>query len=616
MAVTFSASAVFRAVDMISAPARRMESSMVRMNKAMGGLKTAALGLAGGFAIGSIVSTAASAMTDYNQSVASLGAITGLTGKAFIPFEKEIKNIGNELKVAYPTVSKAMELMGSLDATLLENAQDMGAMTRAAILLSKASGAELPESAASLTSILKIFGDTAKDASRYVDILSTSEQKGTYTVAQLADGLKTVGGTARVLGMNVDQTAALLQALAPSSKSVEMASTGLNSILNKLGTTTKSQFNPSIVGSAKAVDNLSKAHITLKQAQDMVGVERAGMLLSLINQNSVVQSLSDNQYIQGNAMAQADIRGKSFNATVERLVSRFKNLMINGSETSGVLNIFGGILNIVTNHLGLIIGLIGGVITYYLAYKAITLAVTAVTIAKNVALGVSIAMHGGLTMALKGNTVALGTLKVVTALSTAAQWMFNTSLYGCPIVWIIAGIMALVAGIILLIKYWDKIKKKVDEWSNSAVWQILAVINPLMKLVELVAYLQDRWQGIKNAFTEGGFLEGIKAIGRAIMSFMLKPMEVIYNAIAKITGAKWAVESAKQVANMRTGYDKGLVNQEKPVNKDASILESKKTIESNSNQNLKIDINDPNNRATVSGNLQAIPVMVNSTRHF
>jgi len=599
---------------MISAPARRMESSMSRMNRAMGGLKTAAMGLAGGLAIGSLVTTATSAMTDYNQSVRSLQAITGLTGKTFIPFEKEIKNIGNELKLAYPTVSKAMELMGSLDATLLENAKDMGAMTRAAILLSKASGADLPETAQSLTSILKIFGDNASQAARYVDILSTSEQKGTYTVSQLADGLKTVGGTARVLGLNVDETAALLQALAPSSKSVEVASTGLNAILNKLGVTT-GQFNPKIVGSAKAFDNLAKANLTLGQAQKLVGAERAGMLLSLINQNKVVQDLSNNQYLEGNAMAQAATRATAFNVRIEQLGSRFKNLMITGSETSGILNIFGGILGLITNNLGLIIGVIGGVIAYYIAYKTITLAITAVTIAKNVALGVSIAMHGGLIMALKGNVVALNTLKIVTGIATAAQWLFNTSLFGCPIIWIIAGIMALVGVIILLVKYWDKIKAKVDEFSKSAIWQILSLFNPIMKIVELIAFMQDRWQGIKKAFSEGGFLEGIKAIGRALLSFFLKPLEVILGAVGKITGAKWALDATKQIGDIRGVLDTGLVK-EKPVNKDAAVLESKKTIESNNNQNLKIDINDPNNRANVSGNLQAIPVMVNSTRRF
>lgn len=616
MATVFSASAVFRAVDMISAPARRMESSMARMNKAIGGLKTAALGLAGGLAIGSILSTATTAMTDYNASVASLGAITGLTGKAFKPFEEQIMRVGDATKKSYVEVAKSMELIGSAKPELLSNAEAMGQMAEATILLSKASGMDLTASTSALTKAMNQFGVDADQAIKFVDILSTSEQKGTATTSQIVEALIKGGSTAKTMGMDFDETNAFLQAFAKAGVVGSEAGTMLSAVLSKGAKMTNNQFNPTIVGASKAIDNMAKAHLSYTDLLKITDAEGAKFFATLINQNDTLQALKGNLYVAGNAMAQADIRSKSFNVRIEELTNRFKNLVINGSETSGVLNVFGNVLGFLTDHLGLIIGLIGSVIAYYVAYKAITLAVTAVTIAKNVALGVSIAMHGGLTMALRGNAVALGTLKVVTALSTAAQWMFNTSLYGCPIVWIIAGIMALVAGIILLIKYWDKIKKKVDEWSNSAVWQILAVINPLMKLVELVAYLQDRWQGIKNAFTEGGFLEGIKAIGRAIMSFMLKPMEVIYNSIAKITGAKWAVESAKQVANMRAGYDKGLVNQEKPVNKDASILESKKTIESNSNQNLKIDINDPNNLTTVSGNLQAIPVMVNSTRKF
>lgn len=301
---------------------------------------------------------------------------------------------------------------------------------------------------------------------------------------------------------------------------------------------------------------------------------------------------------------------------VEELTSRFKNLMINGSETSGVLNAFGAVLGFVTDHLGAIFGILGGVIAYYVAYKAITLAITAVTIAKNVALGVSIAMHGGLTMALRGNAIALGTFKVVSAIATAAQWVFNAALYACPLVWIVAAIMAVIGAIVLLVKYWDKVKAKMDEWSNSAIWQILSLFNPIMKIVELIGFLQDRWDGIKRAFTEGGFLEGIKAFGKSIMSFIMKPFEVILGWIAKITGWEWAENATKGVQMMRGYLDEGLVSNEKPVNKDAAVLESKKTIESNSNQNLKIDINDPNNRANVSGSLTAIPVMVNSTRRM
>ncbi|BBB91057.1 phage-related minor tail protein [Methylomusa anaerophila] len=58
-----------------------------------------------------------------------------------------------------------------------------------------------------------------------------------------------------------------------------------------------------------------------------------------------------------------------------------------------------------------------------------------------------------------------------TGLQTAAQWLFNTALYGCPIIWIIAGIVALVAAGYLLYKNWDTIKAKaIEVWGAVTEW--------------------------------------------------------------------------------------------------------------------------------------------------
>lgn len=583
--MAFTLSTIYKAVDKFSGPMAAMEKANAKFaaaqTKSFAGVKTAfanirnqIIGLAGNIGAAALIMTGFNAVKDFDESLASLRAITGLTGKAFIPFKKEIMAIGDEFKVAYPSISKAMELMGSLDATLLENAEDMGLMTRAAMLLKKASGAELPESAQSLTSILKIFGATAKDASRYVDILSTSEQKGTFTVSQLADGLKTVGGTARVLGMNVDQTAALLQALAPSTKSVEVASTGLNSILNKLGTTTKKQFNPAIVGSAKAIQNLRDANLDLKGAQALVGAERAGMLLSLINQNKVVQELSDNQYIQGNAAKQAEEREKSFTAVVERLSAKFKNLVISGNETSGALNLFGKVLGFVTDHLGLILTVVGSVVAAYGAYYAIMSAIRIATIAWNVVLGINYALQGSYPIALSASTVALTTFNVASKIAAFATGLFSAALWACPITWIIAGIIALGVGIFLLVKHWDKVK------------------------VAMGSFFSGAWDGIKK-------------FARMILDFMLFPIVMVLKAISKLTGAKWAGDALAGIEKIKDAVsDDEKKEAAKPVNtiKAANDVQIQRNEEVQKNQMELILKNKSNQQVNVSKNTGMIPL--------
>jgi hypothetical protein len=625
----FTLNTIYKAVDKFSGPLKAMQAANARFSAAQSKSLTALrssftdvrnrlIGLAGNLSTAALMMTGFNAIKDFDESLASLRAITGLTGKAFIPFKQEIMAIGDSFKMAYPEVSKAMELMGSLDATLLNSADDMGMMTRSAVLLSRASGAELPQSAQSLVSILKIFGDTAKDAARYVDILSTSEQKGTFTVSQLADGLKTVGGTARVLGMNVDQTAALLQALAPSTKSVEVASTGLNSILNKLGTTTKKQFNPSIVGSAKAIQNLSDANLTLKQAQDMVGAERAGMLLALINQNKVVQDLTDKQYNLGNAQKQADERAKSFTFKIEQLTAKFKNLAITGNENSGMLNGFGKIIGFITNHLGAMLAIIGTSLVAYGAYYTAMTLMRLATVGYNIALGVFMVFQKSIPIAIGKNIIALKAYGIAARVATAAQWLWNIAMTANPIGIIIVAIAALIAGIILLVKNWDKVKAKMDEWSNSAVFQILSLFNPIMKIVELIGFFQDRWKGIKKAFAEGGILGGLKAIGKTLLSFVLKPLEVILRAVGKIPGMKWASNASEKIAEFRGGLDKDLLEPKKeevkPVNTVAAANDMQtQRFEEVTKNNLNIELNNKTDKqANVKFNPAKIPVTTNT----
>jgi len=58
-------------------------------------------------------------------------------------------------------------------------------------------------------------------------------------------------------------------------------------------------------------------------------------------------------------------------------------------------------------------------------------------------------------------------------LAAAAQWIFNASLYGCPVVWIIGAFLGLIGVIFLLVKHWDKVKR------------MLAVFNPLLNVIRV-----------------------------------------------------------------------------------------------------------------------------------
>ncbi|MDR2449777.1 MAG: phage tail tape measure protein [Prevotellaceae bacterium] len=110
--------------------------------------------------------------------------------------------------------------------------------------------------------------------------------------------------------------------------------------------------------------------------------------------------------------------------------------------------------------------------------------------------------------------IKMGALAVWQGIVTAAQWLFNASLYGCPVVWIIAAIMAVIAAVVLMVKYWDGIvdffKGIWDGIKNifSSVWEWIKKMflnytphGLIIKHWEAIsAWFGRLWDGVKNVF--------------------------------------------------------------------------------------------------------------------
>ena len=128
-------------------------------------------------------------------------------------------------------------------------------------------------------------------------------------------------------------------------------------------------------------------------------------------------------------------------------------------------------------------------------------------------------------------------LQLITKIATATQWLFNTSLYGCPIVWIIAGIIAVIAVIVLLIKNWDNVVKCLqfvwDFWKQffSGLWQ------------SITEFATGFWKGITEAVTN--IWKKVQEVFGAIKAFIqeyfiqilltaLGPIGLIIQGIMKV----------------------------------------------------------------------------------
>jgi hypothetical protein len=120
--------------------------------------------------------------------------------------------------------------------------------------------------------------------------------------------------------------------------------------------------------------------------------------------------------------------------------------------------------------------------------------------------------------------IKLGALAVWQGIVTVAQWLFNTALFSCPITWIVLGIMAVIAAVVLLIKNWDAVAAFfVQLWEGiknvfTAVWEwvknLFIKYHPISILIRnwdaIAAWFAGLWDSVKRVFF--GAWEGIKSI--------------------------------------------------------------------------------------------------------
>ena len=139
--------------------------------------------------------------------------------------------------------------------------------------------------------------------------------------------------------------------------------------------------------------------------------------------------------------------------------------------------------------------------------------------------------------------VAIFKAVTMTKLWTVAQTALNVVMSLNPIGLIVIAIAALVTYTVIAIKHWD---------SFGAAMMIL--LGPIGMVISLFKTLYDRWEQIKQAFSTGGIVAGLKEIGFAILDSLLYPIQQLLQLIAKIPGiGKYAAQAAAGIQGFREG---------------------------------------------------------------
>lgn len=143
----------------------------------------------------------------------------------------------------------------------------------------------------------------------------------------------------------------------------------------------------------------------------------------------------------------------------------------------------------------------------------------------------------------------IGRLAIGLATTVASIWGVNAALYGCPVVWIIAGIAAIAATAYLLVRHWNTVSKWFSDfwtWLQLHIPIIPALFQPFIDTVKAMIlaakFLNDHWKEISDTIT-GTFDAVMKAWNglpkplRDFLSFVNGAVGKVVNPFAGIAEA-------------------------------------------------------------------------------
>jgi TP901 family phage tail tape measure protein len=549
------------------------------------------------------------AMKDYETQVQSFRTIVSdLSDKEFKVYQDALNAVALDTRKSAIDTAMAAEKIAGLNAKFAETSEGISEVTRASILLSKASRDELGSSAESLVGIMNQYGFAANQANRTVNALAAGTAVGASSIKQTAEAFVNFGAVASSANVTLEQSVGLIQTMGKFSIFGSEAGNKLKGVLLRLQKAgvgyASGQFNinDALAETQSRLDKLKTPLAKDRMLIKLFGAENISAGKSLVSSIGLFKEFT--QQIGGKttaAMDQAAINSNTLQVRLDELKNTWVNLLVSNDKANASMVFAKDAIKFVTDNLGTIVGVGFKVLAFFAAWKAILLVTRAGLIAYNVVLGITGALSGAASIAIGKNAVALGAYNVATKAVTAAQWLWNAAMAANPIGLIVLGIVALIALVTVVIKKWD-------EWGAA----LAIFLGPLGLVLSIIQSLRRNWDLVVKGFTEGGILGGLKAIGVVLMDAVLQPIQQIVELIAKVTGAEWATSAAKSIEGFRQKIG---ANVEPVVNSKATQQEAtNSTIENIQKQQATLTIqNETNNSAKLDSKGDFIPMKLKST---
>jgi TP901 family phage tail tape measure protein len=365
---------------------------------------------------------------------------------------------------------------------LMRNVRDVNvAMQLMPVFLDQAmvSGQSLTEVVALGTDVMSAFNLQAGEMNGVIDMATSIFSTSSWSIQETMNSLVALAPVATTAGLSVTQLGTLLGVMAAKGMSSEMAMSALQLVMGQLAG-----------GSAEVRETLSSLGV---QVTTSAGEMRPMMtiLSELADQFATMPDGTNKTRIavelfgtragarMGTLLSQGSVALKEYQEQIILSAGKTQKLADTASDSISPWNKFKNGIHEVSIKFGALTEPMSGVLSFATSLL--------------VPLGSLAMIYPMLTAALHAHTFATVAHAVANKVGAVAQWLLNTAMYACPLVWIIALIMAVIAIIVLMVKHWDAIKEAVGKFAEGAK----------KKLGEFRDWVGSKFDAVKDTIHKG-----------------------------------------------------------------------------------------------------------------
>lgn len=508
--------------------------------KAVGTAMTA-VGTGIGIGLGGAVKTAA----DFEKAMSRVGALSGATEKELKELTEEARRLGSSTAFSASQAAEGMQYlaMAGFDANQIIKA--MGGM----LDMAAAGQIGLGDAANIATNIMSGFNLEASKSAYVADVLTKTFTNSNTTLIGLGETMKYVAPAAASVGWTLEEMAAAAAKLGDVGIDASMAGTSLRAAVTRLASPTGKakqilkDFNIKTTDAkgrmlplADILEQMRDKFKNLSEAeraaavQTVFGTEAMSAMLALMQDpEGLKQFTNDLKAAGGTAQEIAEKQMDNLHGVVEELGGAFEEVQISlGNALIPTLRALATGLTNVINWFNSLPDGVKSTIATFLALSSVLLIVGGAVL-------LFIGFIPNMVAGFKALKTVLGGVKLaVSAVGKSFIWLFTN-----PIGWLILGIAALVAAIVLIWKNWDTVKEwTIKTWNVikaalSVAWEWIKDV--FQKFLDWVTNTwETAWGAIKDFFV--GIWEGIKetfiTVWNYIWDFLSTILAIIYALLA------------------------------------------------------------------------------------